>query len=310
MDTAAPAQGHGLKHLFYRPPFVGLLAFIIVFVVQALGHTVMIAMENIFGEAYQYHSAFFLGAVGAVMLWWGMKYAGEVAGTWLGFWAGTFLWTGWVEFSFVWNANYLEVPDLMDAYVAGEIATKAEYLVMMSSIGILAATLVYFILNKETKCNMFIWLQRNLKLRTGKPSRGYERNFAAITALETIYVVWFCYVALLFIYDENILGDRHPVTYGLFFANTVWAIYLFQRLVRMWRVTTAIRYGIPTAIIAWNSVEIAGRWHLYTEFWEKPTEFALEMSLIAAAIAVAAVLVVKTPQHQKASLARQEQPGH
>ena len=300
--TTQTAVAPDKKSFWGRPPFPGLIAFVIVFVVQALGHTVMIVMENFFGEQYVYHSAFFLGAVGAVMLFVGMRHPSEVVGTWLGFWAGTLLWTGWVEFAFVWNASYLGVPDLMDTRVAGEIATKAEYLVMMSSVGVLMATMAFFVLNPETKCNMFVWMQRNLKLRTGKPSRGYQRNFAAITCLETIYVVWFCYVALLFIYDENILGDHHPVTYGIFFANTVWAIYLVQRLVRFWRVTTAIRYGIPTAIIAWNAVEIAGRWHLYTEFWERPQDFGLEMGLIAAAVVVAALLVVKTPTHQKAAL--------
>lgn len=288
------------KQIFARPPFIGLTAFVIVFVVQALGHTVMIVMENVFGEAYVYHSAAFMGAVGAILLWYGMKHASEVVGTWLGFWAGTLLWTGWVEFSFVWSANYLAVPDLMDPRVPGEIATKAEYLVMMSSVGVLLATLAFFLLNKDSKCNMFVWLQRNLKLRTGKPSRGHERNFAAITCLETIYVIWFFYVLLLFLYDESIAGDHHPAAYVYFFVNTIWAIYLLQRLVRFWKVTTAIRYGIPTAIIAWNSVELMGRWHLFTEFWERPREFGLEMSLIGAAILVAAILVVKTPTHQKA----------
>ncbi len=295
-----------LKATFARPPYIGLLAFVIVFVVQALGHTVMIAMENIFGEAYIYQSAFVLGLVGAVLLFIGMKHPGEVAGTWYGIWARPLLRTGWIEIAFVWNASYLQVPDLMDPRVADAIATKAEYLVMMSSVGVLASTMAFFMLNKETKCNMFIWFQRNFKLRTGKPSRGHERNFAAITCLETIYIIWFCYLVLLFIYDENILGDHHPVTYVIFFANTVWAIYLFQRLIQMWKVTTAIRYGIPTAIIAWNSVEIAGRWHLFTEVWEHPERYGLEMGLIAAALAVAAVLAVKTPAHPKSALAKSE----
>jgi hypothetical protein len=229
-----------------------------------------------------------------------------VSATWLGFWAGTLLWTGWIEFAFVWAGNYLGVPDLMDPNMPGEIATKAEYLVMMSSIGIMGATLVYFLLNPETKCNFFLYFQRNLKLKTGKPSKGYKRNFAAITALETIYVIWFFYLVLLFAYDESILGDRHPVVYGLFFLNTIWAVYLFQRLMKFWRVTTAIRYGIPTAIIAWNMVELGGRWHLFTEFWERPQEFGLEMSLFAAGIVIAGVLAVKTPAHKKAELSRQE----
>lgn len=295
-----------VKSLLYRPPWVGLLAFVIVFVVQALGHTVMIVMEDVFGEAYQYHSAFALGLVGAILLFLGMRHRNEVAATWYGFWAGTLLWTGWVEFSFVWNAAWLGVPDLMDPRMPGEIATKAEYLVMMSSVGVLMATLLYFLFNKETKCNFFLWFQRNLGLRTGKPNPAHERNFAAITALETIYVVWFFYVLLLFLYDERILGDHHPVTYVFFFINVTWAVYLFQRLMRFWKVTTAIRYGIPTAIIAWNTVELAGRWHLFTEFWEHPWDFALEMSLIAAGVALAAWLAVRTPAHMKAELSRQQ----
>jgi hypothetical protein len=298
----------GFMSLLYRPPYVGLLAFVIVFVVQALGHTVMIVMEDVWpGEEYVLQSAFALGLLGAVLLFIGMKSEKEVAATWYGFWAGTLLWTGWIEFSFVWSANYLGVPDLLDPNMAGEIATKAEYLVMMSSIGIMGATLAYFLMNAETKCNFFLWFQRNLKLKTGKPTKGHKRNFAAITALETIYVIWFFYLVLLFIYDENILGDTHPVVYGIFFLNVIWAVYLFQRLMKFWRVTTAIRYGIPTAIIAWNAVEIGGRWNLFTEFWERPQEFAVEMSLFAAAVVIAAFLAVRTPAHKKAELSRQEQ---
>lgn len=305
--SAKAAGRSGIMSLLYRPPWVGLLAFVIVFVVQALGHTVMIVMEDVWpGHEYVYQSAFAMGAVGAVLLFLGMRHRNEVAATWYGFWAGTLLWTGWIEFSFVWSANYLGVPDLMDKNVPGEIATKAEYLVMMSSIGVMMSTLVYFLMNKETKCNFFLWFQRHLKLRTGKPNPQHERNFAAITALETIYVIWFFYLLLLFMYEESILGDRHPVTYGIFFLNVIWAVYLFQRLMRFWKVTTAIRYGIPTAIVAWNAVEIAGRWHLFTEFWERPQDFALEMSLITAGIAIAAWLAVRTPAHKKAELSREQ----
>lgn len=305
--NAVPTSGNRLMNLLYRPPWVGLLAFAIVFVVQALGHTVMIVMEEVWpGPGYVYQSAFALGAVGAVMLFYGMRSRSEVAATWLGFWAGTLLWTGWIEFSFVWAGDFLGVDDLMDPNIAGEIATKAEYLVMMSSVGIMFATLAYFLLNKETKCNFFLWFQRNLKLRVGKPNPKNERNFAAITALETIYIIWFFYLLLLFMYDDNILGDQHPVTYGLFFLNVIWAVYLFQRLMKFWKVTTAIRYGIPTAIVAWNVVEIAGRWHLFTEFWEKPQEFWLEMSLLSAGIVIAGLLAARTPAHKKSELSRQQ----
>ena len=289
-----------------RPPYVGLLAFVIVFVVQALGHTVMILMEDIFGHEYVYQSAFAMGLFGAVLLFLGMRNPREVAATWYGFWAGTFLWTGWIEFSFVWSAHTLGVPDLMDASEPGVIATKGEYLVMMSSLGVMGSTLVYFLLNRETKCNFFIWFQRHGRLRTGKPTPGHVRNFAAITALETIYVIWFFYLVLLFAYDENILGAQHPGMYVLFFLNVIWAAYLFQRLMKFWKVTTAIRYGIPTGIIAWNAIEIGGRWKLFTEFWEHPADFALELTLLTVGIGIAAWLAARTPAHQKAELSREK----
>ena len=150
--------------VLYSPRWVGVFAFIFVFVGEALGHTVMIVREDVWpGADYVYQSAFVMGLAGAIMLFYGMRTGNEVTATWLGFWAGTFMWTGWVEFAFVWNAEFLEVPDLMDTALPGEIATKAEYLVMMSSVGVLGSTLVYFLLNPETKCNFFIWFQRNLK---------------------------------------------------------------------------------------------------------------------------------------------------
>ncbi len=305
--TTTTTPTSNFKRVFYRPPFVGMLAFFVVFIMQGLGHTQMVLMENIFGEQYVYQSAAITGLIGAICLYFGMRMSGEVGATWLGFFAGTCLWTGWVEFTYVWSANVLAVPDLMDQHMAGEIATKAEYLVMMSSAGVLLATMVPLLMNRETKCNMFIWFQRNLKLRTGKPSRGYERNFAYITCLETIYVIWFCYLALLFIYDESILGDRHPVTYGIFFVTTAWSLYLIRRLMQMWKVTTAVRYAIPTAIIAYSAYEIAGRWNLFTDIWVHPGQYWLELTLFLAALVVAAAIAVFTPQHQKAQLEKEGQ---
>jgi len=291
------------KRIFYRPPFIGLLAFLIVFLTQGLGHTLMVGMEMLFGIEYQYEAAAFLGLFGAYLLYLGMKNPGEVAATWLGFFAGTFLWTGWVEFSFVFYANHLSVLPLIED---GAIVTKPEYLVMPSSLGVMMATLAYFLLNKETKCNFFKWFQRHLHMSTGRPSRSYERNFAAITCLETIYVIWFFYIALLLMYDQAILGDRHWFTYALFLGNLTWTIYLLQRLVRFWKVTTAIRYGIPTAIIAWTNVELLGRWNFFTEIWIHPDQYALEMGLIFTAALAFTVIAILTPTHQKTALAQQK----
>ena len=105
-----------------------------------------------------YYAAGAMGLVGAVLLWIGMRQDSEVSATWLGYFAAWLMWTGWVEFSFVYYAHSLEVAPLLDA--AGEIATKPEYLVMMSSLGVMLATLVYFLFNRETRCNFFRWFHR------------------------------------------------------------------------------------------------------------------------------------------------------
>jgi hypothetical protein len=94
------------------------------------------------------------------------------------------------------------------------------------------------------------------------------------------------------------------VVFGL---TLVWAVYLFRRLMLFWKVTTAIRYGIPTAIIAWNAVELGGRWELFTEFWEYPERYAIELLAITVGVVVAAWFAARTPMHQKAALSRQAQ---
>ena len=285
--------GPNARPMLQRPPYTGLFAFLVVLFVQPLGHTIMILNEHLMGSEYQYHTAAAMGLVGAYLLWLGMKQRGEVGATWLGFFAAILMWTGWIEFSFVAYANHLNVAPLIEG---GEVVTKPEYLVMPSSLGVMLTTLAYFMFNRETRCNFFRWIHRYLKLGTGKPTRGLKRNFAAITALETIYLLWFFYILLLLLYDNAILGDRHPAVFAYLILNTVWALYLMRRLIRFSRVATAIRYAVPTAIIAWTSVEILGRWGFFTEIWVEPASYGMEMAAVGAAIAVFTAITIFTPK--------------
>jgi hypothetical protein len=168
------------------------------------------------------------------------------------------------------------------------------------------ATLAFFFLNRETRCNAFRWMHRNLHIPVGKPSLHYERNIAAITAMEVIYITWFFYLALLLIYDNTILGDRHPVTYVLFFANTFWGIYLTWRLAKFSRMTSALRYAIPTAIIVWNSIELLVRWQTFKEIWIHPQDHAVELLLMLGALILATAAIVFFPGSKQSP---EEQPA-
>ena len=47
---AASAPRKGVLQQLARPPLVGLFAFVVVFLFQGLGHTLMVGMELIFGD--------------------------------------------------------------------------------------------------------------------------------------------------------------------------------------------------------------------------------------------------------------------
>jgi len=197
-----------------------------------------------------------------------------------------------VEFGFVWAARHVGVPPLVEN---GEIVTKPEYLIMPSSIGLLFATMLYFLFNGQTRCHFFFWLQRKLKLKITRTTSGTRRNFAIITAMETFYIMWFFYILLLIVYNKNILGDRHPATYAVFVGSLTWSLFLFFRLLKYQKIAPAIRYAIPTVVIFWNAVEILGRWDFFKEIWIEPMNYMLEMGLILLAFIVVSVAAMIVP---------------
>ena len=311
--------------IFRKPPFVGIIAFLAVFAVQPLGHIAMILMEKltltgeswyspvfdvppVIPEGYEnfaliennvYWLAGFLGLVGFLIIYWGIRRNTEIAGTWAGFVGASLLWTGWVEFSIHFNSRYFGVKALCApgewAYACAENpATKPEYFLMQGSIGFLIMIMLFFVFNKESRCNMFRWMHRNFKLQVGPPSRNYTRNFANIVAIETLTILWFFYVYLMFVYDETLFGEHHWFTYLSFVGFGVWSLYLVQRLLRYKRVTSALRYAIPTAIIFWNTIEIMGRWDWFKEFWIHPLEYKVEAFLVLVAVIAFAFISIKS----------------
>ena len=278
-----------------KSPFVGVLSFIVVLLVMPLGHALMILIEKILGHQYQYPGAILVGLLGAVLVFIGTKKNSETAATWLGFFAGILLWTGWVEFAFVFYAQHLNIPPLMQN---GELITKPEYLIMPSSLGLLLSSMLYFFFNKQTHCRFFTWFHRNLKMKLPGNSYSKNRNYSTITALETIYITWSFYLVLLIAYDESLFGDRHWITYLLFSIFLIWSLYLFLRLLKINKMAPAIRYAIPTVIIFWNSVEILGRWGFFKEIWIQPAEYILEMILIFAAFIIVTILSIVTPKEK------------
>jgi hypothetical protein len=275
---------------YYQAPLPALIAVFVVFLWQAIGHYVMHQMQHAWFREHVFLAAIVMGAIGVWLIWYGRNKS-ENAATMMGFVGGSLIWLSWIEFSFVYVAQDLKV----DPVLWGAKDTLPEYRVMLSSIGVLFASLIFFFFNRDTRCNAFMWLHRTLRLNPGDKVSGQTRNVCSIVAMETIYVTWFFYIVLLVLYNPAFFGTDHPVTFvacGVFF---VWAAYLVRRLWWYQRMAPALRYAIPTAIIGWNVVEILEKWGHIDEIWVQPEKYATEISIAIAAFVVTIVLAIVSP---------------
>ncbi|MBL7982548.1 MAG: hypothetical protein JNL52_12150 [Flavobacteriales bacterium] len=261
----------------------GALAFVIVLLFMPIGHALMVLIEQVLGSSKMV-GAGLMGTLGAALLVVGVRAQGRtLRATLLGLLSGILVWTGWVEFSFVWIAEKHGVaPHIQD----DEVATRPEYLVMVSSLGLLASMLLYFLFT-HTRCGFFVWFQQRLGLRAHASPRGVQaapRPLAITTFIETVMIIWAFYLLLLLAYDPQLAGDQHPLTWLVAFGSLAWSAWLMARLLCIQAFDHAVRYAVPTVVIFWNFIEVAGRWGLFKEIWVHPLEHWVENGLIALAL--------------------------
>lgn len=259
----------------YRAPFIGLFAFIAVLLANPVAHSLGVALKEMLPPAIGGSAHLLLGLVGLGLLLHGTRREGEVQGTLLGFAAGLLIWLGWASYLFAYNP--MDLNQGMVEVAPGQ-NRPAMLLYIQGSFGICVATLLFFVFNKDSKCDAFRWIQRKCRLSLGKAGSGQGRNFCRITFMETIYVTWFCYGLSLFLGDNRFLGYHHWATYGIVALLAVWAIYLIWKLSKFTRVMAAIRFAIPTKAIFWIPFgEFAPKYGFYEDIWLKPQEYSLVM---------------------------------
>jgi len=259
----------------YRPPFIGLFAFIAVLLANPVVHSLSVALKELFPREYTSLVHLMIGVVGVAMLVYGTRRDSEVLGTLLGFGAGLLVWLGWASYAFFYNQFDLELSPVA---LTSEQTRSEGLMYIQGSVGICIAVLLFMALNKESKCNAFRWLQRHLRLGLGKAASGDGRNFTRITFLETIMVTWFCYSVSLFMGDGRFLGYQHPGTYALVVLLGVWSLYMLWRLLKFNRVMAGVRYAIPVKAIFWIPFgEFLPKYGYYEDVWLRPMDYSIEM---------------------------------
>lgn len=303
MSTSVTAPLAG-KSKLWQPPIVGIVTFVLMFVGVGLAHTMMVLIEHGLGRDTTLAMSPLLGFSGIVMLWLGIRSKSENFQTWIGFFGGIIVWMCWVEFFFMWygRENWGMLPRMDGADGLRVSGTWPEYMIMGSTVGVLLMMLCFYTFDKDTRCNMFVWLQDRLGLRAGlgpSTKTAKDRNYAIITFMETFFVTWFCYAWNLLCFDPALVGDDllfKGINLASVFIATIWSGYCFTRLIQFKRTSTALRYAIPVGNVMWVNVEILEKFDMVNAIWVDPWSYTLEMSVIFGAFLVLVALLVLAPK--------------
>ena len=289
----------------YRRPWVGLLGLMVGFLTQPLGHTVYKVMLAAFGDAV-YYAAVGVGIVGFLIVWRGLR-QDELKATWMGMLGGWFIWIGWFEYAFKFFAELYAVPgygvepEVQGGYVAAPQANMLQATVTI----MLALFLLYGMFNLQTKCNFMRFFHRNLRFSPGMPTPDNHRSFARITAMEVLFVTWFCYQFWLYMIYFGTRGPGVQVVMATYVAWSAWAFYLVWKCTQQVRVAPALRYGVGAGIVLWGSAEMPAHFGAYREYWLYPLEYPVFNAIVTAVFVGGIVLIARrrTPAQLQAKSA-------
>lgn len=277
-------------------------SFLFVLCMMPLGHALMIIMEHTLPPSTLHYAAFAMGACGMMMVITGVFAKGDTRQTLWGLLGGLLFWTGWVEFLFMYFANRFGTQPLLDA-TTGEVITRPEYLIMPASFGFWMMIMMMYVFCTRNGCNFINWWQR-LLLGSGRgqiAARPMTRHTSIVTFMELEMILWASYLLLMFCYDDEFLGDHHPVTFAIGLGCLIGSCFIFAKQLRISAWGANIRMAIPAVIVFWVPVEILGRVNFLQEIWIAPLRHKTEMAVILCAfILLAAYLWLKSAgRHRK-----------
>jgi hypothetical protein len=271
-----------------KRPAIGLVAFTLAFLGQWFRHSAFPLSRGLFGD-YLYWVLPVIGTLGIVLVFRGMKLP-EVRASWYGFVGGLLIWIGWFEWTFQFFGAFYQVPPYR---ATPWLVSPPDLNLIQASMPLLLVIFVlYGLFNRESKCNLMRWIHRNLRIDPGQPTPGHRRNFAQVTALETLFVIWFCYALWLYI---TFFGKTREIILGSLVVWGLWTAYLVYRLVRIPQPGYALRYGIAVGTIGWVLAATPSHMGLFPAVWLHPEDWPL-LTVFAFALFVAGgLLVVRWP---------------
>lgn len=276
-----------------------IASFLLVLCTMPLGHAMMIIMENTMTPAAVHCSAFCMGLAGLLLVIGGVFVKGDTRQTVCGLIGGLLFWTGWVEFLFQYYATRWGTQPEMEN---GEVVTRPEYLILPASFGMWMMVMTLYIFSTKNGCNFINWWQRTI-LRSHKSeiaARPMTHHTSIVTFMELNMILWASYLLLMFCYDKNFLGDRHPITSIVAAGCLLGSIFIFRKQLKLSSWGANIRMAIATVIVFWVPVEVLGRLNFFHEFWVEPEKYATQIVSILVAFIVLMVYIMMAARKRKA----------
>jgi hypothetical protein len=274
-----------------RTPLSGVFSLLMVWLSLALGHTVVVLQHGSLPMgAIDTTLSFLQGFAGFALVWIGMKRP-ENQATLLGWVGGALIWVGWFEWTWRYTAHLLAIDGIYDD---GMLILSPELLVIQATTMLVVAMLIFFGANKDTRCRMFLWFHRNLKLKPDTMTAGYKRQYARIAALETVFLIWGIYLFAIFFNDPRGIRYDSITSMLLTLLFVIWGCYLAVKMMKIRGLGATFRYAIPTGNILWLPIEGFARWGLYPEVWVMPVEYPLLMSSVFILFLIGCVSMYKT----------------
>ncbi len=276
-----------------------IASFLLVLCTMPLGHAMMIIMENTMTPAAVHCSAFCMGLAGLLLVIGGVFVKGDTRQTVCGLIGGLLFWTGWVEFLFQYYATRWGTQPEMEN---GEVVTRPEYLILPASFGMWMMVMTLYIFSTKNGCNFINWWQRMI-LRSHKneiAARSMTHHTSIVTFMELNMILWASYLLLMFCYDKNFLGDRHPITSIVAAGCLLGSIFIFKKQLKLSSWGANIRMAIATVIVFWVPVEVLGRLNFFHEFWVEPEKYATQIVSILVAFLVLMVYIMMAARKRKA----------
>lgn len=277
-----------------------IASFLLVLCTMPLGHAMMIIMENTMTPAAVHCSAFCMGLAGLLLVIGGVFVKGDTRQTVCGLIGGLLFWTGWVEFLFQYYATRWGTQPEMEN---GEVVTRPEYLILPASFGMWMMVMTLYIFSTKNGCNFINWWQRMI-LRSHKneiAARPMTHHTSIVTFMELNMILWASYLLLMFCYDKNFLGDRHPITSIVAAGCLLGSIFIFKKQLKLSSWGANIRMAIATVIVFWVPVEVLGRLNFFHEFWVEPEKYATQIVSILVAFVVLMVYIMMAARKRKVS---------